>query len=586
MRGRLSIVRALASLVLVTMVAAAAEAAPSRPKASKQPFVGVAEPGLSRLAGNEVLVILGDPTALTLAPNGLASARAARVAAVLSRHGLDHYATIGSGPHAGRFLSLRSARADFDARAAARELAATGAFRAVAPNIAMRPYVVPNDPYIDPLYQWYVESATAGVSLPAAWDLGKGNASTVIAVMDNGLDISHPDLASQVWTNAAEIPGNGIDDDLNGYVDDVHGWDFGRHDNDPSAEPMYDPTDPFQVDLGFHGTFVSAVAVAATNNGEGIAGTGWNCHFMPLKLGDAAGQLTLEAVSEAFGYMIDQGASVLNMSFGTADTTALPYFQALVDDATAAGIVCVAAAGNDGLDKRSYPAACDNVLSVGATDDTNARASFSNFGSWVDVAAPGAAMWSAIPQNYLTDELSQIWYLLLFGWDGESPYMYGDGTSFASPLVAGVCGLLRAQNPSLSPQEVIAHIIQSGDVVAYDEPIGPRLNAYRALNEPVTAVEPTATPDGVSLGGAWPNPFGANTTIGFSISEAGPVRLSVFDVRGRMVRALIAGTLPAGRHTALWDGRASDGRVLGSGVYFAVLERGGVRASRRIVMAR
>jgi len=583
MRGRLSLARTFVSLVLVAALAGAAESAPSRPKGVKQPFVGSAEPGLSRLAGNEVLVILKDPAALTLAPNGRASARAAGVAGVLSRHGLDHYSAIGSGPHAGRFLALHSERADFDARAAARELAATGAFRAVAPNLALRLYAVPNDPYIDPFYQWYVSSATAGVSLPAAWDLGQGDSSTVIAVMDNGLDISHPDLAGQVWTNRAEIPGNGVDDDLNGYVDDVHGWDFGRHDNDPSAEAMLDPSG---IDIGFHGTFVSAVAVAATNNGEGIAGAGWNCRFMPLKLGDAAGQMTLEAATEAFGYMIDQGASVLNMSFGTADTTALPYFQALVDDATTAGVVCVAAAGNDGLDQRSFPAACDNVLAVGATDDTNARASFSNFGSWVDVAAPGASMWSAIPQNYTLDQLNQIIYLLFFGWDGSSPHMYGDGTSFASPLVAGVCGLVRAKYPSLSPQEVMAHIVQSGDVVAYDQPIGPRLNAYRALNEPVTAVEPTATPDGVSLGAAWPNPFDANTTIGFSISEAGPVRLSILDVRGRMVRALIAGTLPAGRHTALWDGRASDGRALGSGVYFAVLERGAVRASRRIVMAR
>jgi subtilisin family serine protease len=584
MRLRLVFVRALAmATTLAALTVAAAQAAPSRPHGGRQPFVATTEPGLSRLAGDEVLVILGDPAALTLSPGGRAAAQSARLAAVMSRHGLDRWSAIGAGPRAGRYLALHSARADFDARAAARDLAATGAFRAVAPNLALRPYVVPNDPYIDPFYQWYVTSTTAGVSLPAAWDLGKGDPSTVIAVMDNGLDISHPDLASKVWTNVAEIPGNGIDDDNNGYVDDVHGWDFGRHDNDPSAEPMLDPSG---IDIGFHGTFVTAIAVAATDNGEGIAGSGWNCRFMPLKLGDAAGQMTLDAVTEAFGYMIDQGASVLNMSFGTSDTTAAPYFQALVDDATAAGIVCVAAAGNDGLDLKSFPAACDNVLAVGATDDTNARASFSNYGNWVDVAAPGASMFSAMPSNYTLDFLNQIIYLLYFGWDGTNPYIYGDGTSFASPLVAGVCGLLRAQNPSLSPREVIAHIKQSGDVVAYDQPIGPRLNAYRALNEPVTGVETAATPEGVSLGSAWPNPFGANTTIGFSISEAGPVRLSLFDVRGRLVRTLIAASLPAGRHTALWDGRASDGRTLASGVYFAVLERGGVRASRRIVLAR
>jgi subtilisin family serine protease len=344
--------------------------------------------------------------------------------------------------------------------------------------------------------------------------------------------------------------------------------------------------DPSGIDIGFHGTFVSGMAIAATNNGEGIAGAGWNCRLMPLKLGDANGQLTLDAVTEAWGYLIDQGASVLNMSFGTSDSTAAPYFQALVDDATAAGILCVAGAGNDGLDTKAYPAACDNVLAVGATDENNARASWSNYGSWVDVAAPGAAVWSSIPQNYPLDEINQIIYLLFFGWDGADPYMYGDGTSFSSPLVAGVCGLVRAHNPSLTPQEVMGQIIGTGDVVAYDHPIGPRLNAYRALTQNVTSVEPTSTPAGVSLGGAWPNPFAINTTIGFSISQAGPVRLSLYDVHGRMVRDLIAGTLPAGRHTALWDGRASDGRALGSGVYFAVLERGGVRTSRRIVLAR
>jgi subtilisin family serine protease len=570
----------LAVCCALTTFAAAASA---QRGASRQPFVGTAEPGLSRLAGNEVLVILNDQSPLSLAPNGRAAANNTRLAAVLSRHGLDHWRAVGAGRAAAHYLELTSDLNDFDARAAARELSATGAFRAVAPNLALRPYIVPNDPYIGPNYEWYVQSSTAGVSLPTAWDVSKGDTSTVIALIDNGIDINHPDLRAQIWTNRAEVPGNGIDDDLDGYVDDVHGWDFGQHDNDPSAEPMLDPSG---IDIGFHGTFAAGVAIAAANNGQGIAGAGWGCRLMPLKAGDASGQVTLATVAEAFGYLIDQGAAVLNMSFGTADSTALPFFQALVDDATTAGILCVAAAGNEGADTKSYPAACNNVLAVGATNASNARASFSSFGSWVDVAAPGATMWSLMPQNYTLDFTNQILYLLYFGWDGTNPYIYGDGTSFASPLVAGVCGLVRAHNHSLTPQDAMAQIIGTGDVVAYDHPIGLRLNAYRALTQSVTSVEPTVTPEGANLGGASPNPFATTTTISFSISQAGPVRLSLFDVRGRMVRDLIASTLPAGRHTALWDGRASDGRALGSGVYFAVLERGGVRASRRIVLAR
>jgi subtilisin family serine protease len=574
---------ALLALVLSASTSVAATA-PAKHGASRQPFVGTAAPGLSTLAGNEVLVILNNQSPLSLAANGRAAANSSKLAAVLTRHGLDHWRAVGAGRGAAHYVVLTSSRADFDARAAAREVAATGAFRAVAPNLVLNPFVVPNDPYINANYEWYVQSATAGVSLPAAWDVSKGDTSIVIAVMDNGIDINHPDLKAQVWTNRAEIAGNGIDDDNNGYVDDVHGWDFGRHDNDPSPEPMLDPSG---IDIGFHGTFVSGVAVATTNDAIGIAGAGWGCRVMPLKISDAAGQMTLESMTEAMGYLVDQGASVLNMSFGTPDTTAIPYFQALVDDARAAGIVCVSAAGNDGLDKKSYPAACDYVLAVGATDATNARASFSNYGDWVKVAAPGSNMFSLMPQNYTLDPTNQVFYLLYFGWDGTDPYIYGDGTSFSSPVVAGVCGLVRAHNHSLTPQEVMAQIIATGDVVAYDHPIGLRLNAYRALTQAVPlSVEPPSTPSGVSLGGAWPNPFATTTTIDFAVSQAGPVRLGVYDVHGRMVRDLIASTMPAGRHTALWDGRASDGRALGSGVYFVVLERGGVRVSRRIVLAR
>ncbi len=565
---------------LLTLVAAALLGAPVQAAP-----LGVSKAGgPSRARSGEVLVALADPSALALDAGGRVSPRDAGLQAVLARHGLGRYAALGaSGDGRGsRFLTLQSDRAGFDPFAAARELAATGAFRAVSPNLMLRLYAtVPNDPYIDPFYQWYVNS-TAGVRLPEAWDLGKGDTSTVIAVMDNGLDIGHPDLASQVWINRAEIPGNGVDDDGNGYVDDVKGWDFGNHDNDPSSEPAFDPSG---IDIGFHGTFVAGVADAATNNAVGIAGSGWGCRFMALKVGDSAGDIPLSAVTEAFGYVASKGAAALNMSFGTPDTTARAYFQALVDDATAAGIVCVSAAGNDGTETRSFPAACDNVLAVGATNESGTRASFSNWGAWVDVAAPGQAMWSSICRNYTFDFLSQIIYLLYFGWDGENPYMYGDGTSFASPLVAGVVGMVRAKMPSLPPQAVIQHIIATGDAVAYDHPIGPRVNAFRALNEPVLAVEPLAPPL-ASLGAAWPNPFEISTTIAFTLGEAGPVRLRIYDTGGRAARELIAATFPAGRHAVLWDGRGADGRPLGSGVYFAVLLRGGVVSVRKLVLSR
>src|SRR5262249_22993482 len=152
--------------------------------------------------------------------------------------------------------------------------------------------------------------------------------------------------------------------------------------------------------------------------------------------------------------VVKKHPAVLNMSFGTADTTAREFFQDLVNQANAANVVCVAAAGNDSTSTPSWPAACNGVIAVGATDENGARAEFSNYGSWVDVAAPGAAVWSSISQNYDVDFLSYIIYVFFFGYDGENPYMFADGTSFASPLVAGVCGLIRSQMPTLTPAQV------------------------------------------------------------------------------------------------------------------------------------
>ncbi|TMQ65330.1 MAG: T9SS type A sorting domain-containing protein [Candidatus Eisenbacteria bacterium] len=532
-----------------------------------------------------LLVATDDSEPLRLGLNGRITARTPLVQAILDRHGLRRYVVIGASPRSPdrrRFLTLESDRNDFDPLAAARELSATRAFRAVVPDLLLRLYAtVPNDPYVQPLYQWYVESP-AGVGLPGGWDLGRGDTNTVIAIMDNGIDIGHPDLASQIWINRAEVPGNGVDDDGNGLVDDVKGWDFGNGDADPSAEAMIDPSG---IDEGFHGTFVAGIAAAATDNGAGIAGAGWQCRIMALKVGNSAGELPLSAVTAAFEYAAGEGADVLNMSFGTRDPTAQDYFQALVDMATAANVLCVAAAGNDSLDTPSYPAACANVLAVAATGEDNRRAAYSNWGSWVDVAAPGSAMWSSICRNYELDFVSQIIYLLYFGWDGENPYMYGDGTSFASPLVAGVCGLTRARMPGLTPQQIIAHVVATGDLVTYDHPIGPRVNAYRALSEPAVDVEPLAPPR-TAFGSAWPNPFGRATTIDFALAAAAPVRLRVYDNAGRLVRTLIEATLPAGRHAAIWDGTSSDGRTLGSGIYFAALESGGRRAVRKIVITR
>ncbi len=543
-----------------------------------------------RYTPGEVLVAVDATTALELAPGAALRSPDPKLAGILARLGLARSEHIGAGPtpRGGQgilFLRLGSDRADFDPVTAAAELRASGRFRAAIPNLTLRLFVtLPNDPYLAD--QWYIHTATgAHVRLPEAWDYEQGSPSTVIGVMDTGVDLTHPDLASQIWTNPGEVPGNATDDDGNGYVDDVHGWDFGNDDDDPNPHAvMEDSGLGFDIDVGFHGTFVAGIADAATDNGEGIAGAGWKCRILPLKVVDSTGVIQASAVTAAFQYAAAMGVEVLNMSFGGPGDPGVPeYFQALVDQATAAGVVCVAAAGNDGSDVPSYPAACLDVLAVGATDESNLRADFSNWGSWVDAAAPGSQMWSALCQNYVIDDLSQAFYYLFFLWDGLNPYMFGDGTSFACPLVAGVCALVRSHFPALPAQALAQHVIGTGDVVAYDHPIGKRVNALTAVLDATAGVAVNA-PTALRFERSTPNPFLSATTLAFTLPQEGPVQLRIYDCAGRLARELIHGPLGGGEHTVAWNGTGANGHRLDPGIYFAFLESRGRTARRKLIL--
>ncbi len=522
------------------------------------------------------VVVVADDGVLGAAPGGALLAHNARALGVLASLGLVEARGVGPQPLVGAerresIWVLRSNQPHFDPVAAALTLQATGSFRAVSPNYRFGLFAtLPDDPFL--IYQWYVDDGgAADISLPLAWDTARGDTSVVIAIIDTGVDTSHPDLASRIWHNLDEVPGNGLDDDGNGLIDDFEGWDFGMGDNDPKPEYTSDASG---IDVGFHGTFCAGIAAAATDNGDGIAGAGWNCRIMPLKVSHPDSGITSEAIAGAFAYAVDKKASVISMSFGGPGDPGVPeFFQALVDMAAFSGAVCVAAAGNDGDSVRVYPAACDHVLAVAATDFDNARASFSNWGPWVDVAAPGSLMWSTISQNYTFTDLDQVFYVFLFGWDGVNPYMYGDGTSFACPLTAGVCGLVRAQYPNLTPQLVIQQLIATGDPVAYDLPIGVKVNAFHAVNSLPTAVAESGQAPRVALAAA-PNPVAGSGAIRFVLPMAGWTRLVLYDASGRRVRTLLQGTLPAGPHVVPWDGRNDRGTPLPAAVYFARLESG------------
>jgi subtilisin family serine protease len=537
-----------------------------------------------RFVPGEILAIRRAGDALDARSNGELRARDGRVAALLARHGLSRWSALDrpSNGASSPWIRLASTRPDFDPVAAARELEQSGAVVAAAPNLRLRLFTTtPNDYYLGLDYQYWVnDPGDADIQLADAWDVERGDTATVIGIMDTGIDRTHPDLAAQIWRNWGEIPGNSIDDDGDGYVDDVNGWDFGNDDADPNPNPVFD--EATGIDIGFHGTFVAALAAAATDNSEGIAGASWHSRLLPLKVADDAGNLTLAATTAAFRYAWTHHVSVLNMSLGTSDTTARAFFQAMVDSATDRGVMCVAAAGNDGTGDKTFPAACDRVLAVASTNPSNQRSSFSNFGPWVDVAAPGEAMWSAICQNYVVDDFSQIFYIYLWGWDGQDPYMGGDGTSFACPVASGVAALVRSRWPYLTPEQVIQHLIATGDAVAYDESIGPKLNALRAVSEGVLAA-PIPRPTLTARASAWPNPFHASLSFGVVLPRAGGVRVALYDAAGRNVRTLVESSLAAGAHRMRWDGTVASGEVAPAGIYFAHVQGPGLDRTLRLV---
>jgi len=523
---------------------------------------------------------------MDVAPGGAVSSKDSRVANVLARFGLTR--TRGMAPvtpsrsgRRERVWTLRSSLPDFDPLSAAAALRQTGAFRAVSPNYRFGLLITqPDDPYLP--YQWYVDDGgIADVGLPYAWDVERGDTSVVIAIMDTGVDTTHPDLASRIWHNPGEVPGNGIDDDGNGLIDDDEGWDFGMGDNDP--KPEYTPEGG--IDVGFHGTFCAGIAAAATDNGDGIAGAGWNSKIMPLKVSNPDSGLTSSAIAGAFVYAIDKRASIISMSFGGPGDPGVPeFFQTLVDMATRSGALCVAAAGNDSDSVRVYPAACDHVLAVAATDFNNARADFSNWGPWVDIAAPGSSMWSTICQNYTLTDLDRLIYIFFFGYDDTNPYMYGDGTSFACPLTAGVCALVRARYPYLTPELVAQHVIANGDAVAYDRPVGPKLNALRAVSSIPTAVAENGSVPSLARLKAAPNPMVGSAEIRFDLPAEGWIRLLLFDTSGRKVRTIMDGRMQAGPHLLSWDGRDDRGSRLPASVYFARLEGSGAALTTKVVL--
>jgi subtilisin family serine protease len=343
------------------------------------------------------------------------------------------------------------------------------------PNYLFSLTFIPDDPDFSP-NQWGLRNTgqlvggvagTPGADISAveAWDIERGLTNQVtVAVIDSGIDLAHPDLQGRIWQNPGEIPNNGLDDDGNGYVDDVFGWNFVHNNKTPG-------------DDNGHGTHVSGIAAAATNNGRGIAGVSHGALIMPLKAANSAGGLSVSNVIKAIDYAVDNGADIINMSFAAPLSPPSTALGSAIDQAHAKGLTLLAAVGNEGDGTINYPAGYHNVIGVGATTNRDQKASFSNRNFTVDIVAPGQTIYSTMPTYAVT--LNSYPDLLARNYDFVS------GTSMATPMAAGVAALAKARNPGAPPTEISRMMAEGADdkgAPGRDDEYGHgRLNALETL---------------------------------------------------------------------------------------------------------
>lgn len=336
----------------------------------------------------------------------------------------------------------------------------------VQPNYRVHIELAANDPSYADGALWGLHNTgqdggkvDADIDAPEAWEITTGRGNTLVAVIDSGVDYTHPDLAENIWTNLAEVAGDGIDNDGNGFLDDVHGYDFANNDGDP-------------MDDHGHGTHVAGTIAAAANNGIGVTGVNWNTQVMALKFLDASGSGNTSDAIRALEYAVKMGARISNNSWGGG-----PFDAALANAIGAAalrGHIFVAAAGNNNRNNDAsahYPSSYshNNIVSVAATDRNDRRASFSNYGATtVDLGAPGVSILSTTP---------------------NSTYSSFNGTSMATPHVTGVLSLVWDLRPEWTYTQVIQQVLSTVDPVqdlGGRTVTGGRLNARKALEGAAT----------------------------------------------------------------------------------------------------
>lgn len=356
---------------------------------------------------------------------------------------------------------------------------------------------------------WDPGTADADIDMDEGWTYTTGDSSVILAILDTGLDPSHPEFSGRLWVNPEE-EFDDLDNDSNMLVDDVNGWNFNGENNAIN-------------DGNGHGTHVAGIAAGSGNNGIGVAGVNWQCKIMIVKVLGSDGSGTSSSVTSGIYYAANEGAHIISMSLG-AGAPSGPQ-EAAIAYAESLGVIVIAAMGNDDVGTMQWPAAYDNVISVGATDSDDNRAdpfcyspvSGSNYGAWIDVCAPGENVWSTYP--------------VAFG-----SYANLCGTSMATPHVSGLVSLMLGLRPGWTTDSVL-HILKntsddlvgrpSEDVAGFDIYHGwGRINAARALR--ILSLEYTpviVAPDSADVTENEPLSFGVSatdsnlTTVSFSATS-------------------------------------------------------------------
>jgi subtilisin family serine protease len=508
---------------------------------------------------------------------GRASSRQPGLGSLLARFRVERAERVfrGHSSRLDRTLVLRAPGLDeTGTRALVQALRADPAVAYAEPNVILHALATPNDPF-------YATSASWGqgfddmwglraLEAGAAWSITRG-AGVVVAVVDTGVDYTHADLATNVWTNPGEIGldalgrdkrSNGVDDDGDGYVDDWHGWDFT---GTATAQGDSDATD----DHG-HGTHVSGIIAAVADNAIGITGVAPAARVLAVKALDANGSGALTQISEAIRYAADRGAKVINLSLGGWGETPQTMADAVAYAHDVRGAVVVAASGNSNVDIGRatlgfFPANLRDAIAVGAVDHLDAKASFSNFGSKTDVVAPGggdADLSGGIygPERSILSLRAAGAGSAMTG-SGQlvvgTSYLRQAGTSMAAPYVSAVAALILSLHPEYGPEQVRQALRASADDVeaaGWDAVTGSgRLNARRALDEatplsvrltnPVTSIAALTQADvrgtvaGADLAG-WTLEYGPGnaptswTTINASTSPVTAGVLAAWDTQG------------------------------------------------------